>query len=51
MTNHIDTVKSAYKGPERRKTARRSGNDRRAQARTESNRASRRQGRGRRASD
>ena len=51
MTNDDDTDKSAYKGSERRKQVRRSGNDRRERVRGKSDNPPRRKGHGRRASD
>lgn len=51
MANHIDTVKPAYKGPERRKFSRRTVSDRRKEIRWEPKNPSRRQSAGRRSAD
>jgi hypothetical protein len=51
MANHQDTDKPAYKGPERRKFARRTTADRRKEVRWEPNNPNRRQNAGRRSMD
>ena len=51
MANHQDTDKPAYKGTERRKSARRSAIDRRTDVRWEPDKPNRRQKVGRRSSD
>jgi len=51
MANHQDTDKPVYKGPERRKSARRSIADRRKEVRWEPKKPNRRQSPGRRSTD